>query len=89
MPPVARIYADVNAKKPRDHWDYDNLVIEWGNQENYEVARKVGRGKYSEVFEGFSCVTGAKCIVKVRLSPHDADGGFCAAASDVGPSDRF
>jgi len=29
------------------------------------VVRKVGRGKYSEVFEGLSAATGEKCIVKI------------------------
>lgn len=27
----------------------DNLVVQWGSQDNYEIVRKVGRGKYSEV----------------------------------------
>lgn len=27
----------------------DNLVVTWGVQDNYEIVRKVGRGKYSEV----------------------------------------
>lgn len=27
------------------------LLQQWGDQDNYEVVRKVGRGKYSEVFE--------------------------------------
>lgn len=27
----------------------DNLVVQWGIQDNYEIVRKVGRGKYSEV----------------------------------------
>ena len=27
----------------------DNLVVQWGLQDNYEIVRKVGRGKYSEV----------------------------------------
>jgi hypothetical protein len=26
-------------------------LLQWGEQDNYEVVRKVGRGKYSEVFE--------------------------------------
>lgn len=30
----------------------DNLSVQWGTQDNYEILRKVGRGKYSEVFEG-------------------------------------
>ena len=27
----------------------DNLQVQWGSQDHYEVGRKVGRGKYSEV----------------------------------------
>ena len=35
------------------------------NQEDYEVVRKVGRGKYSEVFEGVNIVNNQKCIIKI------------------------
>jgi casein kinase II subunit alpha len=35
------------------------------NQDNYEVVRKVGRGKYSEVFEGINVVNNEPCIIKV------------------------
>lgn len=34
-------------------------------QDNYEILRKVGRGKYSEVFEGINVLTDEKCIIKV------------------------
>ena len=27
----------------------DNLQVQWGSQDHYEIVRKVGRGKYSEV----------------------------------------
>lgn len=27
----------------------DNLQVQWGAQDHYEIVRKVGRGKYSEV----------------------------------------
>lgn len=27
----------------------DNLQVQWSSQEHYEIVRKVGRGKYSEV----------------------------------------
>jgi casein kinase II subunit alpha len=43
----------------------DNLVVTWGVQDNYEIVRKVGRGKYSEVFESVHLPTNQKCIVKV------------------------
>ncbi|KAF1872505.1 hypothetical protein Lal_00016806 [Lupinus albus] len=34
-------------------------------QDDYEVVRKVGRGKYSEVFEGFHCTDNEKCVIKI------------------------
>ena len=49
-----RVYADVNVHRPRDYWDYEALTGNWGDQEDYEVIRKIGRGKYSEV--RFVCV---------------------------------
>lgn len=34
-------------------------------QDDYEVVRKVGRGKYSEVFEGINIANNQKCIIKI------------------------
>jgi len=62
---VARVYADVNSNMPRAYWDYDSVNISWGVLENYEVVRKIGRGKYSEVFEGINIVNYQKCVIKV------------------------
>lgn len=33
--------------------------------DDYEVVRKVGRGKYSEVFEGVNVVNNERCIIKI------------------------
>src|SRR2546423_5720699 len=33
--------------------------------DNYEIVRKIGRGKYSEVFEGVNIANNEKCVVKV------------------------
>ncbi|KAH9573645.1 hypothetical protein CY35_01G011300 [Sphagnum magellanicum] len=61
----ARVYSDVNVQRPKDYWDYDSLTVQWGDQDDYEVVRKVGRGKYSEVFEGVNCVNNERCIIKI------------------------
>jgi len=61
----ARVYADVNVHRPRDYWDYEALTVNWGDQEDYEVIRKIGRGKYSEVFEGANVVNNTKCVIKI------------------------
>lgn len=62
---VSKVYANVNVEMPQDYWDYENLQITWGNQQNYEIVKKVGRGKYSEVFEGINIVNEQRCIIKV------------------------
>ena len=51
--------------KPREYWDYENSVIDWGLHDDYQLVRKLGRGKYSEVFEGINVATNEKCVVKI------------------------
>ena len=43
-----------------------NQLAACSSQDNYEVIRKVGRGKYSEVFEGVHTGKEERCVVKVR-----------------------
>lgn len=62
---VARVYADYNRKMPSSYWDYDNVTILWGNQSDYEVVRKIGRGKYCEAFEAINIKNNARCVIKV------------------------
>ena len=59
------LHADVNVQQPQEYWDYENYAIEWNDQDNYEVIRKIGRGKYSEVFEGINISTGERCVIKI------------------------
>lgn len=65
LPSAARVYTDVNAHKPDEYWDYENYVVEWANQDDYQLVRKLGRGKYSEVFEAINITTTEKCVVKI------------------------
>lgn len=65
LPSAARVYTDVNAHKPREYWDYENYTVEWSNQDDYQLVRKLGRGKYSEVFEALNVVDNNKCVVKI------------------------
>jgi casein kinase II subunit alpha len=39
--------------------------VDWGNLEDYAVCKKIGRGKYSEVFLGFHMPTDKKCVIKM------------------------
>lgn len=61
----ARVYCDVNASRPTDYYDYENLKITWSGQEDYEVIQKIGRGKYSEVFKGFNNRQNKPCVIKI------------------------
>lgn len=61
----ARVYCDVNVLRPKDYWDYESINVQWGDPDDYEVVRKVGRGKYSEVFEGVNVVNNERCIIKI------------------------
>ncbi|KAI8077332.1 casein kinase II subunit alpha [Gilbertella persicaria] len=62
---IAKCYADVNTNMPSSYWDYDALQVQWGSQEKYEIIRKVGRGKYSEVFEGVDIEKDQKVVIKI------------------------
>ena len=66
LPSRARVYSDVNSHRPRDYWEYETHTIEWGNIEDYQLVRKLGRGKYSEVFEGINVANdNSKCVIKI------------------------
>ncbi|CAK9297257.1 unnamed protein product [Gordionus sp. m RMFG-2023] len=65
LPSRARVYEDINVHKPREYWDYETHVITWGQQDNYELVQKLGRGKYSEVFEAVNITNNEKCVVKI------------------------
>jgi casein kinase II subunit alpha len=45
--------------------DYESAPVAWGSQDRYEVLRKVGRGKYSEVFEGVDAADNTRCVLKI------------------------
>ncbi|PIK47060.1 hypothetical protein BSL78_16084, partial [Apostichopus japonicus] len=34
-------------------------------QDDYQIVRKLGRGKYSEVFEAVNITSNEKCVIKI------------------------
>jgi casein kinase II subunit alpha len=62
---VPKFYANANLEKPRDHSDFDHLEIQWGSPADYLVHKKIGRGKYSEVFLGTHLPTNEKVVIKL------------------------
>lgn len=65
LPSRSRVYPDVNINRPREYWDYEIHTVEWSNQDNYQLVKKLGRGKYSEVFEAVNVSSNEKCVVKI------------------------
>lgn len=62
---VAKIYADALANKPSEYWDYDSYTPELSDIECYALTRKLGRGKYSEVFEAISTENDERVVIKI------------------------
>ncbi|KAI3388003.1 hypothetical protein SNEBB_008518 [Seison nebaliae] len=60
-----RVYETANQTVPREYWDYENHVVDWGSQDDFQIIRKLGRGKYSEVFEGQNIRNGQRCVIKI------------------------
>uniref|UniRef100_A0A673JU09 non-specific serine/threonine protein kinase n=1 Tax=Sinocyclocheilus rhinocerous TaxID=307959 RepID=A0A673JU09_9TELE len=64
----ARVYADANTVKSKEYWDYEAHVPSWSNQDDYQLVRKLGRGKYSEVFEAININSNDRVVVKILKS---------------------
>ena len=62
---LPKFYANVCLERPQDYYDYNNFSISWGNHNIYEVIKKIGRGKYSEVYEGISNETDNRVVIKI------------------------
>ncbi|SCV99937.1 LAFE_0B05820g1_1 [Lachancea fermentati] len=62
----ARVYTNANKERGQAYWDYENTTIDWSsNNSAYEIETKVGRGKYSEVFQGVQLSTHDKIVIKM------------------------
>lgn len=60
-----REFKDVNKTKSSDYWDYENHEIIWELPDKYELIQKIGRGKYSDVFEGIRLTDSKRVVIKV------------------------
>ena len=58
-------YKEVCAERPQNYSYYAKYDIEWGNLSKYEIVQKLGRGKYSEVYQGCSVGNNEKCVIKI------------------------
>jgi casein kinase II subunit alpha len=49
---VAKTNASFNLAVDKSYYDYSEYTISPGNIDNYKIYQRIGKGKYSEVFEG-------------------------------------
>ncbi|KAF5293121.1 hypothetical protein FQA39_LY13731 [Lamprigera yunnana] len=61
----SKVYTDVALKNPSEYWNYESYVVDWQPQEKYQLVRKLGRGKYSEVFEAVDITANEACVAKI------------------------
>jgi casein kinase II subunit alpha len=47
---MSRVYADANAIRGKSWYEYNKFRIEWSSPDRYEIVRRLGGGKYSEVW---------------------------------------
>ncbi|KAI0766125.1 kinase-like protein [Trametes elegans] len=62
---MARVYADANERQGPAWYDYENMTVDWNVPDRYEIVRRIGGGRYSEVFEGVDSSNEDSCVIKV------------------------
>jgi len=55
----------VCSDRPQSYSFYDKLNLDWQPVDNYHCYHKLGRGKYSEVYEGCNLINNEKCVIKI------------------------
>jgi len=60
-----KFYANVCEELPAEYSDYENFEVKFGSQDNYEIIKKIGRGKYSEVYEGINTSNNERIVIKI------------------------
>ena len=70
---VSRVYANVNTSMGPNHWDYDNIRVNWGDMQNFVLEEEVGSGHFGQVFKCKERTTRRKLVVKILFDRSDAD----------------
>jgi len=59
------MYGDVCLKKPEEYYNYKLEKLDYGRSSDYEFIRKIGKGKYSEVYEGVDLRSNSSVVIKL------------------------
>lgn len=60
-----KYYADVWEEQDVEYSDYENYEVQFSEQDSYELIRKIGRGKYSDVYEGINAENDNYIVIKI------------------------
>jgi casein kinase II subunit alpha len=63
-----KYYADVCAQmgqSVQNYSDYESFEVKFQSQDHYEIIKKIGRGKYSEVYEGINTQNNQRIVIKI------------------------
>lgn len=68
----SKVYTDVCLNRGLSYYDYESFPIEFNDPSKYKIVKKIGRGKYSDVYLGFKIddeqVVVIKALKAVRRS---------------------
>lgn len=62
---LPRLHKDANSHHPEDYFKYESIPYKIGYMDDYEIIRKLGHGKYSEVYEGIDIMNNIPVTIKL------------------------
>lgn len=76
VPP--RMYANVNSIVPESQIDYksEDFQLPLGDIDDYKIVRKIGRGRYSDVYEGIKIIKSAEKEESENISEENSEESF-------------
>ena len=62
---LPRLYANAALSRGESFYKFEDIKVNWGRQDDYEILYNLGRGKYSEVFKGINIINYETVVIKV------------------------
>ncbi|KAG0435170.1 putative casein kinase II subunit alpha like protein [Dictyocoela muelleri] len=61
---ISRVSAYYNQSQPKQYYDYENYRVNLGEIDEYRIISRIGKGKYSDVFDGRIVESKKKIVIK-------------------------
>ena len=66
---LPRRHSDAAVSRGEDYYNFENIKILWGRQDDYEILHNLGKGKYAEVFKGINILNYEEAVIKMLKNP--------------------